>query len=54
MMQPPEAERLGSRQLFESLKSRVAPLPPGFLEDLAVRFENEGLEEIVNDSGMPS
>ncbi|KAK9806446.1 hypothetical protein WJX73_007867 [Symbiochloris irregularis] len=50
--QPPEAERLGKLQLYESLKSRAEPLPAGFLDDLGARFEDEGLQDLIEPTGM--
>lgn len=48
-MQPPEAEALGTRQLAESLQ--VDSLPSGFLADLALRFQDEGLEDMIKPAG---
>ena len=53
VLQPPDAERLGARQLYESLVSRSSPLPKGFLEDLAARFEDEGLDELITPTSNP-
>lgn len=52
--QPAEAESMGVRQLYESLASRIAPIPSGFLEDLAARFEGDGLEDFIIPNGLGS
>lgn len=50
--QPEEAKRRGALQLLDVLETPpdgMPPLaPPGFLEHLVTRFENEGLEDIMN------
>eukprot|EP00240_Pyramimonas_obovata_P004627 CAMPEP_0118947780 /NCGR_PEP_ID=MMETSP1169-20130426/46647_1 /TAXON_ID=36882 /ORGANISM="Pyramimonas obovata, Strain CCMP722" /LENGTH=414 /DNA_ID=CAMNT_0006894063 /DNA_START=81 /DNA_END=1321 /DNA_ORIENTATION=+ len=49
--QPPEAQRRGPAQLADHLlsdSSRPEPLPPGFLEQFVVRFQEEGLDVLLN------
>ncbi|KAK9804240.1 hypothetical protein WJX72_002942 [[Myrmecia] bisecta] len=50
--QPAEAQQRGPLQLLDSLTQRessgsVVAMPAGFLEELAIRFEGEGLEQIL-------
>ncbi len=59
-MQPDMASQRGALQLLDALdrKGRKSPahpshpMPTGFLEDLAARFENEGLEDMLGPSGV--
>jgi hypothetical protein len=51
--QPPEAQRRGPAQLadhllFDPNSSSPEPLPPGFLEQFVVRFQDEGLDDMMN------
>jgi ubiquitin conjugation factor E4 B len=45
--QPPAALARGSLQLFDEMATSPDGLPPGFLEEFAVRFETEGLPEML-------
>jgi hypothetical protein len=56
--QPQEAQQRGALQLLDSLDKRAgkgsstaAPMPVGFLEEFAQRFEAEGLETIIGPIG---
>lgn len=59
-VQPEVAQQRGALQLLDSLDSRegagpsnanATPMPVGFLEDFAQRFEQEGLEVVVEPIG---
>ena len=53
------ASQRGALQLLDALDRKggqtpahaAYPMPTGFLEDLAARFENEGLEDMLGPSG---
>lgn len=53
--QPEQALHQGTLQLLTALKARyvrdttAVQMPPDFLEDFALKWENEGLLRIVND-----
>ena len=49
VLQPPDAEQMGGRQLYGSM--HAGSLPPGFLDDLAARFQEEGLDELIKPTG---
>ena len=59
-MQPDMASQRGALQLLDALDRKggktpahpAYPMPTGFLEDLAARFENEGLEDMLGPSGV--
>ncbi len=57
-VQPEVAQQRGALQLLDSLDRRegagpanATPMPVGFLEDFAQRFEQEGLEMVVEPIG---
>lgn len=58
--QPAAAQQRGALQLLDSLDRREGAGPPtatampsGFLEDFAQRFEQEGLETVIEPIGAP-
>ena len=58
-VQPAAAEQRGALQLLDSLDRReragpsnATPMPVGFLEDFSQRFEQEGLEMVVEPIGV--
>jgi len=58
-LQADVASQRGALQLLDALDKKggktpahpAYPMPTGFLEDLATRFENEGLEDMLGPSG---
>ena len=54
------ASQRGALQLLDALDRKggktpahlAYPMPTGFLEDLAARFESEGLEDMLGPSGV--
>ena len=57
VVQPEAAEQRGPLQLLDALEARhsraadAVQMPPEFLEQFAARYENEGLESIVEAIG---
>ena len=59
-LQPDIASQRGALQLLDALDRKggktpahpAYPMPTGFLEDLAARFETEGLEDMLGPSGV--
>ena len=58
--QPPEAEARGALQLLDSIDAQskppaggtgIVPLPHGFLEELAAKYEAEGFDDVIRPVG---
>lgn len=61
ILQPDSASQRGALQLLDALDKKggkavaqpAYPMPTGFLEDLAARFEQEGLDAMLGPTGAP-